>query len=56
MLGFIATRATCGAVPLYRLNNGPNHFYTTSAAERDDAIASLGYVDEGVAGYVWRGP
>src|SRR6266542_2365697 len=26
-----------------------DHFYTTSAAERDNAVANLGYVDESVA-------
>ena len=26
-----------------------DHFYTASVAERDTAIAALGYVDEGVA-------
>jgi len=56
VLGFIATNeGTAGAVPLYRLYLGSNgdHFYTTSAAERDNAVATYGYVYEGVAGYVW---
>jgi CspA family cold shock protein len=26
-----------------------DHFYTTSVAERDNAVAKVGYVDEGVA-------
>ncbi|WP_219933869.1 hypothetical protein, partial [Streptomyces sp. Act143] len=26
-----------------------DHFYTTSAAERANAVSSLGYVDEGIA-------
>lgn len=53
-LGYIATGPAPGAVPLYRLFRGDpaDHFYTTSAAERDLAVA-LGYRDEGVAGYVW---
>lgn len=57
-LGFWATDATCGAVPLYRLYNGAqgNHFYTTSAAERDNAATNLGYAFEFVAGYVWPVP
>ena len=28
---------------------GGDHLYTTSAAERDNALANLDYVDEGVA-------
>jgi hypothetical protein len=55
-LGHIATaQGTAGSMPLYRLYLGSNgdHFYTTSAAERDNAVASYGYVYEGVAGYVW---
>lgn len=57
-LGFWATEPSCGAVPLYRLYNGAqgNHFYTTSAAERDNAVSNLGYVFEFVAGYVWPAP
>jgi hypothetical protein len=55
-LGYIATaEGTAGSMPLYRLylaSNG-DHFFTTSAAERDNAVASFGYLYEGVAGYVW---
>ena len=42
-------------VPLYRLYHPENvdHFYTTSAAERDSAIANSGYQDEGIAGYLF---
>lgn len=56
-LGFISTDDRCGATPLYRLLNAgaDAHFYTTSATERDNAINGLGFVDEGVAGYVWSG-
>ena len=56
IMGYIATAPdTAGSVPLYRLFLGSNgdHFYTTSAAERDNAINNIGYVDEGIAGYVW---
>lgn len=53
VLGHIALAETCGAIPLYRLTNGGNHFYTTSAPERDNAANNLGYTFERVAGYVW---
>ncbi len=53
VLGYVATSpSTCGARPLYRLSARDNHFYTTSAPERDYAV-SIGFVDEGVAVYVW---
>ncbi len=57
-LGFWATAAVCGAVPLYRLYSeaAGNHFYTTNAGERDNAANNLGYQSEGVAGYVWERP
>ncbi len=51
-MGYVATSAVCGATPLYRLAKGNDHFFTTSSAERTSAIGS-GYVDEGIAGYVW---
>jgi hypothetical protein len=53
-LGAIGSSPFCGAVPLYRMSGASGHFYTTSAAERDGAAAS-GWIDEGVAGYVWGG-
>ena len=33
-----------------------DHFYTTSASERDNAIANLGYQDEGTACYLYGAP
>jgi len=51
-IGFIGTSSFCGATPLYRLVGPGDHFYTTSAAERDAAAAG-GWIYEGVAGYVW---
>lgn len=53
-LGNIATSPVCGATPLYRLASlgDPDHLYTIDASERDAAVAT-GYVDEGIAGYVW---
>ena len=57
-VGFIASEQVCGSVPLYRtLNVGANaHFYTTSAAEKDYAVGTLGFQDQGIAGYVWPAP
>jgi microsomal dipeptidase-like Zn-dependent dipeptidase len=42
-------RPTPMILPLHRLRNGGNHFYTVDVAERDNAIRSLGYVSEGTA-------
>ncbi|KIM36037.1 hypothetical protein M413DRAFT_20660 [Hebeloma cylindrosporum] len=49
------TGSTCaGAAPLYRAYNPTiyDHFYTMSAPERDNAVANLGYSNEGVAAYI----
>lgn len=53
-MGWIATGAVCGSVPLYRLYNAASgdHLYTISAAEVTAAEAS-GYTLEFTAGYVW---
>lgn len=58
ILGYVADDAACGAVPLYRLFSGAKseHFYTTSEAERDNAVAMYGYTYESVACHVWAGP
>jgi hypothetical protein len=47
----------CGAIPLYRVYqvSSGDHFYTTSADERDSALRG-GYINEGIAGYVWPTP
>jgi hypothetical protein len=47
---FVPSASGAGTVSLFRLYNPGNgdHFYTTSAAERDSAI-TVGYVSEGVA-------
>ena len=47
--------AGTGTTPLLRAFNptSGDHFYTTSAAERDNAVANLGYRDEGVACHVF---
>jgi hypothetical protein len=47
-----------GTTPLYRLTSphafSGDHFYTTSAAERDAAVSVHGYQDEGTACYVYN--
>jgi len=55
-MGWIATGAVCGSVPLYHLYAAStgDHFYTTSAAEASSAEAG-GYASQGTAGYVWSG-
>jgi hypothetical protein len=40
--------------PLYRLVNGkPDHFYTISSTEKDNAVKSYGYKYEGIASYIF---
>jgi hypothetical protein len=43
-----------GATAFYRLRSSriPFHFFTTSLAERDNAIANLNFVSEGIACFV----
>jgi hypothetical protein len=57
VMGHIGTSPSCGSIPLYRVYHPGtgDHFYTTSAAERDSALRG-GYVNEGAAGYVWAAP
>lgn len=54
-MGYVASTQIGDSRPLYRSFRGQNgdHFYTTSLAEHNNAIASSGYADEGVACYVW---
>lgn len=42
--------------PLYRLQGHGDHFYTTSAEERDNAVSQYGYAYEGIACYVQIAP
>lgn len=56
ILGHIGTEAFCGGIPLYRLYGNADHFYTTSAEERDNAVAMYGYLFEAQVGFVWAGP
>ncbi|MEN9303790.1 MAG: hypothetical protein RL264_2219 [Bacteroidota bacterium] len=45
---------TSAPTSFFRLWNGTEHFYTVSLSERDNAIANLGYQNEGVACNVYR--
>jgi hypothetical protein len=51
----VAVAATLQTAELYRLYNPSNgdHFYTTDAAERDNAVSQAGYQHELVAGYLF---
>ncbi len=57
-MGFISPDDRCGATPLYRTRNvgADAHFYTTSEAEKDNAVNNLGFADEGIAGYIFGAP
>ena len=56
-MGFIATNATCGAIPLYRLflPSLGVFLYTTSSSEMVSTQAD-GFVYQAIAGYVWTPP
>jgi hypothetical protein len=56
-VGYLAATASCGAVPLHRLHLPTQawHFYTTSVAERDAALAG-GWLSQGISGYVFTTP
>lgn len=58
VLGHVANEPLCGATELYRLYSGStgDHFYTVSAAERDNAVSMYGYKFESVVGFVWLAP
>ncbi|KAK0219886.1 hypothetical protein IW262DRAFT_1460997 [Armillaria fumosa] len=49
-----STSQLCGSVPFYRMHQPTthDHFYTTNAAERDNAIKNGRYQEEYIAGYV----
>ncbi|KAJ7336748.1 hypothetical protein DFH08DRAFT_964710 [Mycena albidolilacea] len=53
-LTYIYPTQVCGSVPFYKLYNPTklDNFYTTSESERLDFIASQGYIDVEIAGYV----
>jgi hypothetical protein len=52
---FSPSGSSCpGAAPWYRAYQATiyDHFYTMSAPERDNAVANLGYSNEGIAAYI----
>ncbi|KAJ7108785.1 hypothetical protein C8R44DRAFT_744012 [Mycena epipterygia] len=51
---FLYPSQICGSIPFYRLYNNAatEHFYTTSASVRASMLASSGWADEGIVGYV----
>lgn len=57
-LGAWLPEGRCDAQPLFRLYNAGagDHFYTTSDAEKVNAINQYGYQFERVAGYIFTGP
>ncbi|KAF8893475.1 hypothetical protein BD779DRAFT_1669763 [Infundibulicybe gibba] len=54
VVGFLFPSSQCGAIQLFRTFSpgGVDHFYTTNPAEQSRAVTSLGYTDQGVAGFV----
>jgi hypothetical protein len=54
LFGFaVDTQAQSALYRVYKQSNG-DHLYTVSETERDNAINYFGYVDEGVACYVYE--
>ncbi|KAJ7802557.1 hypothetical protein B0H14DRAFT_2385378 [Mycena olivaceomarginata] len=51
---FIYPTQICGSIPFFRLYESAltEHFYTTNAVIQASMLASGGWADEGVAGYV----
>ncbi|TFY77841.1 hypothetical protein EWM64_g6171 [Hericium alpestre] len=54
ILWYAYTSQICDSIPFYVVDNPitTGHLYTTNITERDAAISSQGYVDEGIAMYV----
>ena len=57
-MGFWATEPLCGSQPLlfYLKPDSNNHFYTLNPTEGQNAVDNLGYLFQGIAGYVWTSP
>lgn len=55
VVGYIFSTPQHSTIPLYRAyqSNHFDHFYPTNLAERDLAVRGLGYVTQGVAGYIY---
>jgi len=55
VIGYLATSQVEGTVPFYRLvrPDGSAHFFTASPQERDQALRSGGWSEEGVTGFIW---
>jgi len=52
-VGVLTTSNETGSgTPVYRLQYGDRHFYTTSTSERDSAVSKYRFVNEGIAFYV----
>jgi len=51
-----AAPSTNAMLPVYRLRNGGEHFYTISETEKDNAISQYGYTYEGIAFYACEAP
>ncbi|KAG6915539.1 hypothetical protein DXG01_011004 [Tephrocybe rancida] len=52
ILGYLYPTAGAGRVPFYQLHNPlPDHYYTSSEQEREDASRN-GWANEGVVGYL----
>ncbi|KAI0730605.1 hypothetical protein C8Q76DRAFT_715498 [Earliella scabrosa] len=55
VVGFAHGTAACGAVPLYRTfqPDAQVHLFTTSVGQRDNAVNTRGYFDEGITAYAF---
>jgi len=54
-MGYIGTAQLPGSTALYRSLSPANgdHFFTNSLDEHNYAVGTLGFIDEGVVGWVW---
>jgi len=58
LAGYVASSQQPGTTPLYRLFNPrtQDHLYTIDNNERQRALRQLGYVEDGIIGYIWTTP